>query len=504
VSSADAAAGDRRACPPIPESVAAALAREEPKPLGRGRFHYAGLGGSGMSALAQFQTMLGGRASGSDRAFDRGERAESRAQLERLGIAIHPQDGSGVTADCVALVLSTAVEDHVPDVAEARARGIRIIHRSELLARFVDAFRTIAVTGTSGKSTVVAMVFELLRGAGRAPSVITGGDLLALQAGGLWGNASFGGSDLLVVEADESDGSVVRYHPAIGVVLNLQRDHKEMSEVAAMFQTFRGHTRDAFIAGEHENLDAIAAGAERFGLGPRATLRATDVEALADNSRFEIDGVSFTLPLPGVHNVENAVAAIAACRAVGAPLIDLVRPLAEFRGVGRRFQSLGLARGVEVVDDFAHNPAKIEATLRTAHRRARHVFAVYQPHGFGPTRFLRRDFVETFSTALSPDDRLWLLEVFYAGGSAQRDFSAADIVAEIAARGIRAEFAPSREWLIDRVAAEARDGDIVLVMGARDPSLSALARRILERVGAERAPGARTARAASGDAAGER
>jgi UDP-N-acetylmuramate--alanine ligase len=216
-----------------------------PDPKGPGRFHYAGLAGSGMSALAQFQAMMGGRVSGSDRAFDRGERAELRTQLERLGIEIMPQDGSGVTGDCAALIVSTAVEEKVADFAAARAENIPIVHRSELLAHFVASYRTVAVSGTSGKSTVTAMVFEILEGAGRDPSVITGGDLRLLQARGLPGNAFAGGSDLLVVEADESDGSLVRYAPAVGVILNLQRDHKEMGEVAAMFAVLRARSREA-------------------------------------------------------------------------------------------------------------------------------------------------------------------------------------------------------------------------------------------------------------------
>jgi UDP-N-acetylmuramate--alanine ligase len=180
--------------------------------------------------------------------------------------------------------------------------------------------------------------------------------------------------------------------------------------------------------------------------------------------------------------VENALAAIASCKAVGVSLEAMVEPLARFQGVGRRFQVLGTARGVQVVDDFAHNPAKVMASLRTAHLRAKRVLAVYQPHGYGPTRFLRRDFVEAFATALSPEDRLWWLEVYYAGGTATRDFSSADIVAEIAAKGTHAEFAPSREWLVEKIAAEARDGDLVLIMGARDPSLTELAKSILARL----------------------
>src|SRR5262249_25426821 len=149
----------------------------------------------------------------------------------------------------------------------------------------------------------------------------------------------------------------------------------------------------------------------------------------------------FTLPVPGRHNVENALAAIAACRAAGVALDAMAAPLAAFRGVARRFQSLGRAHGIEVIDDFAHNPAKIAAAIATARLRSTRILAVYQPHGYGPTRFLREDFVETFATRLSPGDHLWLLEIFYAGGTAVRDFSAADLVREIVTRGIDAEFA---------------------------------------------------------------
>jgi len=453
-------------------------------PRGLRRFHYAGVGGSGMSALAQFQVMSGGRASGSDRGFDRGERAEARAHLESLGIGVTPQDGSGIGDDCAALVVSTAVEEQVPDVAAARARRLPVIHRSELLAHFVADRRTIAVSGTSGKSSVVAMIFEILRGAGRDPSVITGGDLVALQREGLWGNAWAGQGDLLVIEADESDGSLVRYAPAVGVILNLQKDHKEMSEVAAMFATFRTRTLEGVVVGEAANLDDFARGpAMRFGLGDTADVRGREVALQPAGSAFMVERTRFTLPVPGAHNVENALAAIAACRAVGLRLADMVAPLAAYAGVGRRFQSLGMARGIEVVDDFAHNPAKIAAALATAQARAGRVLAIYQPHGYGPTRFLRPDFVETFATSLRPADRAWWLEVFYAGGTATRDFSAADIVAEIAARGAIAEFAPSREWLLERIAAEARAGDLVLVMGARDPSLTQFARALLDRLG---------------------
>lgn len=462
----------------VPETAAI------PDTKGEGRFHYAGLGGSGMSAIAQYQAMTGGRVSGSDRAFDNGERAGQRAQFEALGIGVMPQDGSGIGEDCAALVVSTAVEAQVPDFAAAKAKGVPIIHRSEMLAHFVAQARSIAVTGTSGKSTVAGMVFEILRGAGRDPSVMTGGDLPLLQAEGLPGNAYAGTSDLLVVEADESDGSLVRYSPAISVILNLQRDHKEEDEVAAMFATLRARTREALVVGDQENLDQFAGGAIRFGTSARADVRGEDIELGAESSRFRVGDTQFELPVPGEHNVANALAAIATAYAVGVPLEDMAEPLSNFSGISRRFQSVGTVRGIEVVDDFAHNAEKIAAVIRTAHLRAKRVLAIYQPHGYGPTRFLRQAFITTFSRELGSKDRLWMLEVFYAGGTATRDFSAAGIVDEIKDRGTLAEFAPSREWLISRIAEEAKDGDLVLVMGARDPSLTALARDILARLDA--------------------
>ena len=459
--------------------IAPSEPRAIPDPYKDGRFHYAGLGGSGMSAIAQFQAMTGGRVSGSDRAFDHGERGEMRTQFEALGIEVFPQDGSGVDGDCAALVVSTAVEPQVPDFAQAQARDVPIVHRSEMLAYFVGAHRSIAVTGTSGKSTVTGMAFEILRGAGRDPSVITGGDLPALQGEGLIGNAYAGDSDLLVVEADESDGSLVRYAPAVGVILNLQRDHKEMDEVAAMFATLRARAREMLVVSDDAALDPFAGGSLRFGLSKRADIRGQDIEPGAHGSRFRVEDVTFEIPVPGLHNVMNALAAIAACRTVDVPLSDMAAPLARFSGIGRRFQTVGCARGIEVVDDFAHNAEKIAAAIRTAKLRGKRVLAVYQPHGYGPTRFLWQDFVRTFSGELGPEDRLWMLEVFYAGGTATRDFSAADIVEEIKSHGTNAEFALSRDWLASRIAEVAQDGDVVLVMGARDPSLTAFARSIL-------------------------
>ena len=199
-------------------------------------------------------------------------------------------------------------------------------------------------------------------------------------------------------------------------------------------------------------------------------------------SSFAVNGTSFELNVPGRHNVENAVAALAACRALGVPLQELVEPLAAFQGVGRRFQVLGIHNGVTVVDDFGHNPAKIAASLRTAHLRANRVLAVFQPHGFGPLRFLRADLVTMFAAELRPQDRLWLLEAHYAGGTVTRDVSSADLVADLQTLDCPAAFAADRLSLVDALVPIAQRGDLILVMGARDPSLTDLAKEILARV----------------------
>lgn len=450
-----------------------------------GRLHFAGLAGSGMSALAQIEAMSGRAVSGSDRAFDRGERPRERALLEEQGIVITPQDGSGVRTQPAAVVVSTAVEADVPDIAVARELGVTVVHRSELLAAHVAASRTVAVAGTSGKSTVVAMLFEVLRGAGVDPSVITGGEIVALQREGLWGNAWAGRGEALVVEADESDGSLTRYTPTVGVLLNLQRDHHEIATVAEMFATFRAQVRERCVVSADPRLAPFARDAWAFAIGDEAApadaarvLRARDIALDAGGGQFVLEGVAFTVPAPGLHNVRNAVAALTAAHALGVELDAMRKPLAAFAGVHRRFQPVARERGVEVIDDFAHNPEKIRAALATARVRGRRTLAVYQPHGFGPTRFLRHDLVDAFVDSLRADDALYMLDIFYAGGTAAKDIASADLVADIVARGARAVVPASRDALLDTLAAEARDGDVILVMGARDPSLTQLAQRI--------------------------
>jgi len=461
-------------------------------------FHFAGVGGSGMSALAQYHAMAGGRVTGSDRSFDEGQRTEIRKQLENLGIKIIPQDGSFTKEQgrCGALVVSTAVEDRVPDVRAAREAGVPILHRSEMLAQYVSSHQTIAITGTSGKSTVTAMVFAILKHCNQGPGLLTGGAVTSLQQQGHIGNAwapnsqiKRDGPPLLVIEADESDGSVVRYHPWSGVVLNLGLDHKEPAEIMTMFEAFRSNTQGPFIVADDANLQSLAPAAHLFGIGDSSKQQsgtfATNVQLSASGSRFTIDGVVFTLNIPGQYNVLNAVAAVAACHKTGLNLKEMVPALNSFAGVFRRFNTVGNAGGVEVIDDFAHNPDKIAAALAAGRSRIGNkgrILAVFQPHGFGPTRFLREALIETFTTHLRPEDILWMPEIFFAGGTVTKDISSKDIINEVIAGHKDGRFLALRSNLPKAIACEAQNGDLVLVMGARDPSLTLFCENVLEAI----------------------
>jgi UDP-N-acetylmuramate--L-alanine ligase len=453
----------------------------------RSWYHFVGVAGSGMSALAQFHVQGGGRATGSDRAFDRGERERTRRLLAEAGVEIVPQDGSAPAPGCQNVVASTAVEDSIPDLRTARRLGVPLLHRSELLARYVRERRTVAVTGTSGKSTTAAMIFAILRGTGRDPSLLTGGNLRDLEAEGHLGNAWAGRSNLLVIEADESDGSLVRYEPWVGILLNLRLDHKEPAELARMFAIFRERTRGPFIVGEDPALRSFSRGATVFGLSAGCDVRAERIAVKDNGAEFMVEDTRFHLRIPGRYNVLNAAAAIAACWAAGVKLAEMVEPLAAFGGVARRFQPVGTANGIEVVDDFAHNPDKIAASLAAAQERlqqhgAGRLLVVFQPHGFGPTRFLKDALVTALARGLRSQDRLWMPEIYYAGGTVIRDISSRDIVEGVQARDCTADFVSERAELVPAVADAALEGDLILVMGARDPSLTDFCHAILDRL----------------------
>lgn len=436
--------------------------------------HFVGVGGSGMSALAQLRGLAGGRVTGSDRSFDRGEQPDVRAALERASVHIVPQDGSAI-GDAALVIVSTAVESSISDVDQARRRGLPIAHRSQLLAHYARA-SSVAVAGTSGKSTVTAMIFEILRFAGRDPSLATGGPVVALIEAGMIGNATRGEGPL-VFEADESDGTLVRHKPEFAVLLNLHRDHMEPDEVMKQFRAFRANVRGPFIVSDDAALQEFRSGALVFGFSAQATVRATTLRLDRDGSTFRVGRLPIRVPIPGEHNAWNALAAFATTRAMGVRAETAAAALSGYRGVHRRFQRIGEHRGVLVIDDFAHNPDKLRAAIRAASIAAPEgrVLAFFQPHGFAPTRFMRAELVDKLAEVLGEHDRLWLGDIFFAGGTAIKDIHAKDIVEDLSARGVTVDHAPDRARFVQEVAAAAKNGDVILILGARDPSLSAVA-----------------------------
>jgi UDP-N-acetylmuramate--alanine ligase len=446
--------------------------------------HFTGIFGSGMSALAQYLRFQGITVTGSDRFHASQDTASIRRSLEGLGCTIVNQDGSGIGPDTDVVCISTAIEDSNPDIAASRSRGIPIVHRSDLLSALIATKKTIAVAGTSGKSTVTAMIFEFLTACEKAPSLISGAALRRLEKEGLIGNAYSGGSELLVVEADESDGTLVKYCPEAAVILNVSKDHKNTDEIKTLFETLVSQTPWTASNADDPILASLPA-TVRFGRNGSGSWRPDHAELLPTSIKLIKSGFEYHLPLPGEHNLENLCAALCVCERFGCEGPALVDAVKNYEGVARRFSVTMTRQNVHVVDDFAHNPAKIAAVVRAARGLSERIIAVYQPHGFAPTRFLKDEYIATFRTAFRQHDSLYLLPIYYAGGTAQKDISSENIIQDLGPVAFTAQALSDRNELLARLKVDAKPGDCVLLMGARDPSLPALVKKIVEMFGKE-------------------
>jgi UDP-N-acetylmuramate--alanine ligase len=447
--------------------------------------HFVGIFGTGMSALAQYVRFLGIDVSGSDRLLTSDDTALMQRSLESLGCTVYGQNGSGVSENTDAVCISTAIEETNPDIAAARTYGVPIVHRSDVLAAIVASKRTIAVAGTSGKSTVTAMIFEFLSGCGKSPSLISGAPLVRLEKEALIenealiGNAYSGASDLLVVEADESDGTIVKYAPEMAVILNISKDHKGIDEIESLFDILI--SQSGWIASNDDDpLLATLPATVRFGLNGTASWHPDRYELNKTSVTLIRKGTTYKLPIPGKHNLENLCAALCVCEHCGCMGQDLWAAVQNFEGVARRFTRYKTEMGVIIVDDYAHNPAKIAAAMTAARGLSDRIIAVYQPHGFGPTRFLKDEYITTFQTIFTKTDVLYLLPIYYAGGTANKDISSKDLIDGLGSVPFKAEALKDRPELLEKLKTVAAKGDCILVMGARDPSLPGLIERIVE------------------------
>ena len=444
---------------------------------------FIGIAGSGMSALAQYLAGVGKTISGSDRFFIPGQPNEIRDKLEAERIKCFFQDGSGIKSGTDLIIASTAVEETNVEIQKAKSLNIPILLRSELLTLISNTKRTIAVGGTSGKSTTTAMLFDILDRAGFEPSIINGAGLVRLQKQGQIGNAYVGKGDWLVIEADESDGSIVNYHPEVGLLLNLDKDHKEIDELKNIFQTFKEHTKKLFVVNASNTLTAPFSQNKKQDFSTTradAGYKAANFIQTGFQTYFKINGIDFSMNAIGRHNMENALGATAVANQLGIDLKVCAEALKNYEGIYRRNQVLGQKNGIWVIDDYAHNPAKVAAAIRSVQPLAKKIIAWFQPHGYGPTRFLRNDFVKEISNALRPQDEIWMSEIFYAGGTTEKNISAADLIDDLKAMGSNAFFIENRNDLVKSVRSHCTDNCAILLMGARDPSLDEFAKKFFE------------------------
>lgn len=446
---------------------------------------FIGIAGTGMSALAQYLKGVGKEVSGSDRFFAAGAANDTKDKLEAEGISCFVQDGSGITKETDLVIVSTAIEDTVPEVIKAKELGIPILKRSELLALIASGKRTIAVSGTSGKSTTTAMLFDILSSAGLDPSIISGAGLVSIMLEGKIGNAKVGKGEWLVIEADESDGSIIQYKPEIGLLLNIDKDHKDIETLLDLFAKFRDNSKRFSVNRSHPLAKDFSTEKENdfsADLAIPAGYIADNFNQEGLSIRFTINNTPFHINILGRHNMENALAASAVADMIGVDLQTSAYALESYKGIYRRHQVFGKKNGAWLIDDYAHNPVKCAAAIRACQPVAKKVIAWFQPHGYGPTRFLRDDFVHEIAEALRPQDEIWMSEIFYAGGTATKNISAGDLINDIKARGKKAYFVEDRKDLLESVRAHLTDDCVLLLMGARDPSLEGFAKDVWEKL----------------------
>jgi UDP-N-acetylmuramate--alanine ligase len=463
------------------------------------RYFFCGIGGSGMLPLAMIMHARGHVVEGSDRSLDQGRTSQKFDYLRAKGIRLHAQDGSGISQADQILVTSSAVEDTVPDVVSARRVGALEIIRAELLAElFNAASNSIAIGGTSGKSTTTGMAGWIFSQAGLEPTIVNGAvmnNFISSEAP--FASAVPGDENLVISEVDESDGSIARFKPRIAVLNNIAVDHKSLDELRALFRDFVEAGETAVLNLDNDETASIA-GELAGGKAVTYSLTNRQADLYASNLTPARNGITFqvkeratgaawpvNLKVPGRHNVENALAALAAAFACGIALEQACAFLGGFSGIRRRLEITGSANGITVIDDFAHNPDKIAASLATLHEFPGRLLIMFQPHGFGPLRQMKDAFIDCFAERLGQDDILLMPEPIYFGGTVERTVTSEDIAQGVASRGRQAQALADRNACGERLLELVRPGDQIVVMGARDDTLSEFASDLLGALGAE-------------------
>lgn len=434
--------------------------------------HFVGIGGIGMSGIAEVLINLGYRVSGSDL-----KDSDTTRRLAGMGAQISLGHRAENLTHADVVVISSAVKKDNPEVTAARQRKIPVIPRAEMLAELMRLKYAVAVAGSHGKTTTTSMVATVLNAAGLDPTAVVGGKVNVLGS-----NAKLGKSDLMVVEADESDGSFLKLHPSISIVTNIDPEHLDhygsVERLRAAFVEFCNRVPFYglnILCLDHPNVQALLPGLEKrfvtYGSAHTADYRVENVQLTGFSTRFRAfrhheELGEFTVKMVGAHNALNALAVIAAAEELEVPLETVRHALAEFAGVQRRFTVKGEVKGITVVDDYGHHPAEVKATLAGARRAfGRRVVAVFQPHRFTRTR----DLMQEFATAFNDADVLVLTDIYPAGEEAIPEISSTKLAEKIGAFGHRdVTYVGRRQDVPGALLPKLREGDLVLTLGAGD------------------------------------
>ena len=448
-------------------------------------FFFCGIGGIGMSAIALYLKKAGHTVMGSDRSFDLQNASAVQNNLINAGITLYPQDGSGVSTEIDYFVVTRAVEDTIPDIKKAVELGLTIKKRPEILADIFHSYKGIAVGGTCGKTSITAMIGHILYKNKFAPTMINGGISLNTYNGELCSNLIYGKGHHLVIEADESDGSIKQYNPFISVVSNISLDHFELDEIRPLFEDFLNRTKHGIVINadclETAKLQLNHPKIIRFSTnGNKADLMATHITPLDGGISFKLNGEWATLPMIGTHNIANALAAIGAALHAGISIADSLTALNTFKGTKRRLQKIGETNGIIVYDDYAHNPEKMRAALSALKPYGGRIFAIYQPHGFAPMHLMKDEFIQVLGEVMDDNLTLIMPDIYYVGGTVAKDISSEDVINPLVKMGKKALYIPSRTDILTYLAGQIKSGDKIVVMGARDDSLSDFAQEIFK------------------------
>ena len=461
--------------------------------------HLIGVCGTGMSALAQLLKHSGCEVTGSDRSYGTGAADELINKLINSGIKIFAQDGGAISSDIEKIIISRAIEDDNPELLKAKEYGIEVCYRQDVVKEIIRKRKsivphqllsphpkngyekvycnnwcgTIAIAGTNGKTTVTGMVGSVFDGAEKNITILNGGIMKNYVSDNCVGNVRVGSDPIICVETDESEGDLTGYNPSIGVITNVGNDHLSMEELIKVYQDFAKEVKDFLVLNNDNKCNVEHKNIFTFGINNDADFKAVDIKLFDSYSTFKLKNKEVRVPVPGIHNVGNALAALSCAHLCGLKLDQAIDGLNNFKGIGQRYEVIGDNKGVTVISDYAHNPDKIRASLETAKISSERIIAVYQPHGFAPTKMFLDELSDSFSKGLRKNDILFISDIFYAGGTADKSISSEDLVKEIKRKNpvIIAKYIPQRKDIANEISSLSQPGDTILVMGARDHAL---------------------------------